>query len=298
MENYENDGSMPEGGNDPGMRQPDMRKNPTENPSGSWWQTWGTAVLVGVAVLAVLVIGGFYVAGNADDPCTRQVSSSTSGGACSNGAWDGWETVGTDSSGNTQEKRVYTGTRVTYTVEYTTSSASCNNSGVSGTAVTETQACQIEESRTLASGDSTGGTGGTDGQGAPAGTIIGEVTTTNLGGVGDTTTQTVTINSQAELNAFRRSIVDADIRVVPSLVRPDDTVQVVWETVEMSVCSVRADNNNDVWEGNGGNPLLSGDEESSPIDDVTTYTLNCLDFEGNPQSASATVRIAPTWEEI
>ena len=89
-------------------------------------------------------------------------------------------------------------------------------------------------------------------------------------------------------------LADLDLRVIPSLVRSGDTTKVNWSASNVSSCNVSA-HNGDAWSG-----LLSalGGNISKPITGETTYTLSCIDLEGDTQTKQATVRIIPTFQEL
>lgn len=268
----------------------------------------GGAVLVAL----LLIFGGLAsIRANADYICTRVIEDS---GSCTNGAWGGWDAVNSSTDPDTgdetiEEARVYTGTRVIrHTISYLNRRTSCDagydqrqyadtkgESGFhGGKIVTESQVCQIQESRTRVVDGDTGEE-----------TIDGAVVTTalNNGSAGNATSQEeTTINSLDEINAFRRANRDLGFSVQPSIVASGDTTTVKWTTVEMDVCTVTADNNGDRWgatslEG-ADSSSTAGEETSSPITQVTTYTLSCIDFEGNPMEEQATVHLVPQWEEF
>ena len=288
-----------------------------EQQASSNTRTYAIALALLVGVL--IIFGGFMAStqANADYICTRIVEDS---GSCTNGAWGNWAVVGTQTDATTgdqtvTEQRVYTGTRVIrHIIQYISRRTTCaagyaqqqtggggGASGFrSGSIVTESQVCQIQEQRTSFVDGSTGGrqTGDAividDGTGAGAG---------GAGGAGGGTTRTTTtIGSLAEILAFRRANIDLGLSVVPAIVSPGQTAQVRWTTVEMVGCRVTADRNADMW---GATDLdqqdlasIAGDHTSSPITQTTTYTLSCIDFEGNPHQETATVRIAPEWQEF
>jgi hypothetical protein len=84
------------------------------------------------------------------------------------------------------------------------------------------------------------------------------------------------------------------IRVSPSLVRQNDTTQVIWSASNVSSCNVTENNPDiaDAWTES------SGEETSSPITQRTTYTLSCTGIDGSTLTRTATVNLIPVFEEL
>jgi len=264
--------------------------------------------VLGISVLVAIlfVVGGFMAAtkANVDYICTRIIEDT---GSCTNGAWGTWDTVVSDTdtvTGQTTtiQQRVYTGTRITrHIISYLNRRTACgdgyiqeehgNTDGASGfhdqgTIITESQVCQVEEQRTV----------------YEDGTIDDVITIDITGDDADVTGETITVDDLEEINAFRRAQLDLGLYAQPVLVAPGQTTTVGWTTVEMSSCRVTADKNDDEW---GAEDIsvpnatsVSGEEESSEITEETTYTLDCIDFEGNPHQEAVSVRLVPNWEEF
>jgi hypothetical protein len=87
---------------------------------------------------------------------------------------------------------------------------------------------------------------------------------------------------------------DLDLRVIPSLVRSGNTTKVNWSSTNVKSCTVTGQNG-DSWTGLQS---ILGGNISKPITAQTTYTLSCIDLEGDTQTKQATVRILPTFQEI
>jgi hypothetical protein len=87
---------------------------------------------------------------------------------------------------------------------------------------------------------------------------------------------------------------DLTLSAIPSLVRVGQTTRVNWEATNVNSCTVTGDNT-DSWVG-----LTSpvGGRISSPISGRVVYTLLCIDLNDGPISKTATVNIAPTFQEI
>lgn len=83
------------------------------------------------------------------------------------------------------------------------------------------------------------------------------------------------------------------IRVSPSLVRSNESTQVIWSVSDASSCTVSEDNTDitDAWTG------TADTKTSSPLSQRTTYTLSCVG-EGGTLLKSATVNIIPGFREI
>ena len=79
--------------------------------------------------------------------------------------------------------------------------------------------------------------------------------------------------------------------VTPGLVRSGDSVSITWSATDVQSCTVTG-TNGDSWSG------ASGSQVSSALTSETTFTLSCLDLEDETTSASETVKIAPSFEEI
>lgn len=256
--------------------------------------TWG-AIIVAVAAIAAsfLIVRG--ASGNADYICTHVVEEN---GDCANGSWGAWTTV--SSSTNTTacevnkiEKRVYTGTRVTkHILQYLNLRTACdsgytqtgngNMNGDSGfhggTIVTESSACQIEETRTSRN------------QGNNCANPITETVqlTSDIAAMNQ---QSTAVTAKDQLDAFRESMIAANIYAKPPLVKSGATTVVKWQGREVTECTVSG-TNGDAWEG------TAGEKTSGVIEKETTYTLTCIAFNGKTVTDQATVTIIPTFQEI
>jgi len=291
-----------------------MDSNSTPEATGTTNSSKNPFVALAILVALLIVVSGFTLStrGNADYICTQVIEDT---GMCSNGSWSDWQTVEQTGSTGTQQ-RVYTGTRtLRHTVTYSNVRSACNQgftgkvvgssggaSGFHGTGsvVSESEVCQVQEQRSVSFNES----GGV----IEAGGVTSDITYS-----GDIVKDTTEITSANELANFmadleagrlaaRREQIASNITAQPALVASGQTTQISWDTTEMVACRVTSDKTNDVW---GADSILTpdlgsiaGTEESSPITGVTTFTLNCSDFEGNPHQEQATVRIAPQWQEI
>lgn len=266
---------------------------------------------IAIPALIILLVGifgiNYFATSNTDYICTRTVATE---GTCTDGAWGGWATVNTTTNGDIQtvtQQRVYTGTRLlSRQVEYLNLRTNCaagfdqqvhgsggGNSGFhGGNVITTTQVCQIAQSRVMTHNVKTG----EDVQTAPT-TVISQT-------YGDTHEETVSINSFDDVGGVllqaRRDAVALDITAEPNLVAPNTTTSVHWTSVEMTHCLVTASTNADTWGSltSVDATKLTGQENTRPIKEETTYTLKCLDFEGNPHEKTAKVRITPSFQEI
>ncbi|OHB18901.1 MAG: hypothetical protein A2854_03555 [Parcubacteria group bacterium RIFCSPHIGHO2_01_FULL_56_18] len=256
--------------------------------------TWG-AILVAIASIAAsfMIVRG--AGANADYICTHVVEEN---GNCTNGSWGTWTTVSSSNDTaacamNKIEKRTYTGTRTTrHILQYLNLRTACdggyaqagngNQNGASGfhggTIVTESAACQIEETRT------------TRNQGNNCATPVTETISA--------TTDIAALNSQSnavsgidQLTAFRVSMIAANIYAKPSLVRSGGTSVIKWQSRETTSCTV-VGTNGDSWEG------TAGEKTSGIIANETTYTLTCIAFNGQTVTDQATVTIIPVFQEL
>ncbi|MDP6387844.1 MAG: hypothetical protein QGG63_01010 [Candidatus Pacebacteria bacterium] len=263
--------------------------------------------LIGIIAL-IIAIGGFVViytqisTANVDYICTYIVEEND---PCGNGNWGTWSTISTtgDSGQCTQvktEKRIYTGTRETrHILQYLSLRTSCQSgysqaqhgdSGGSsgfhgGSIVSETAACQIEETRTTAdiAGTCSGGGGG-GGQT--------DVTTSSVQtDTGTSDSQTTNISALEQLTQFREEKIDGQITADPDLLRRGNTTEVRWQGVEVTACTVTG-SNGDSWSG------TSGEEITSPIESVTTFTLNCTAFNDTQVQDSVEVEVLPEFQEM
>lgn len=82
----------------------------------------------------------------------------------------------------------------------------------------------------------------------------------------------------------------AFLRVRPTLVASGQWTFVEWSASQVSSCTVSG-SNGDSWTGS------AGIENSSPIVGQTTYTLTCEGVDGSDISRTATVNIAPIFNE-
>lgn len=254
------------------------------------------------AALIFLAAASKVAIGNVDYICTRIIEEN---GECSDGAWSGWQTVSTERDQNacrltTIERRVYTGTRTTrHLLQYVSTRTTCDagysqtdigeqGSGASGFrrggVVTETSACQIEQTRVHTSAI-------TDGACASARpmtpTTLIETSQQDVGEAGQTRAD---VSSMQQLNALRATFISADIDAIPSLVRRGATTQVRWQGREVTACTI-VGTNGDAWTG------IAGEETSSAIMEPTVYTLSCTAFNGANVGDSASVDIVPEWQE-
>ena len=80
-----------------------------------------------------------------------------------------------------------------------------------------------------------------------------------------------------------------------ALVRPSGTVTLSWSAanVRAGTCTL-VGTNGDSWNLTG----TSGTRTSSALTAEAVFTLACTDLNGQPQSTSVTVRVAPSFEEI
>jgi hypothetical protein len=256
--------------------------------------TWG-AIIIAIASITAsfMIVRG--AGANADYICTHVVEET---GNCTNGSWGDWTTVSSSDDTaacavNKVEKRTYTGTRTTrHILQYLNLRTACEGgyaqtgngsmNGASGfhggTIVTESAACQIEETRT------------TRNQGNNCAVPLTDVV--------QTTTDIAALNSQSnsvsgidQLTAFRVSMIAANIYAKPTLVRSGGTSVIKWQSRETTACTVTA-TNGDTWEG------TSGEKTSGIIENETTYTLTCTAFNGQTVTDQATVTIIPVFQEI
>jgi hypothetical protein len=85
------------------------------------------------------------------------------------------------------------------------------------------------------------------------------------------------------------------LKVTPSLIGKNKTVQVSWNIANVQSCTVTG-SNGDSWSG-----LTSGatPKTSQPIVQKTVYTLSCVVFDpsAGPFIETASVSLVPTYQE-
>ena len=265
---------------------------------------WGS-ILVALAAIAAsfFVIQG--VGANADYICTRIIETQSD---CANGSWGPWTEVSTSNDTTACaitkiEKRVYTGTRTTqHILQYENLRTACeagyaqadSGSGKSssgfhtGTIISQSAACQIEETRTTRNPGTGPGCGG--GGGGTGGTTSNQEITSTQSDITSLQDQATNVNSLNELTQFRTSMIAADIFARPALVQTGGTTVVKWTGREVTACTVTG-TNGDEWEG------TSGERTSGEINEATTYTLTCTAFNGDTVTDEATVNIVPVFQE-
>lgn len=267
---------------------------------GHMYIVWGAVILAAVAI----AVSFFIVQGaraNADYICTHIIEENSD---CANGSWGTWTEV--SSSKDTAacavtkiEKRVYTGTRTTrHILQYLNLRTACDSgytqtgggsgSGESGfhggNIITESAACQIEETRTTRNPGA-----GPECTATPTVTSLqSDIGIATLVGDGQATTN---ITAKEQLDQFRVSMIAANIYAKPSLVKKGGTTVVKWQGREVTACTVEG-TNGDKWEG------TSGERTSGIINAITTYTLTCTAFNGQTVTDQATVGIIPVFEEL
>jgi hypothetical protein len=256
--------------------------------------TWGAIIVAVASIVASFMIVN-NTGANADYICTHVVEET---GNCTNGSWGDWTTVSSSDDDtacavNKVEKRTYTGTRTTrHILQYLNLRTACDGGyaqsgngeggGASGfhggTIVTESAACQIEETRT------------TRNQGnnceAPVTDVVSA--TTDIAALNH---QSTSVSGIDQLTAFRVTMIAANIYAKPSLVRSGGTTVIKWQSRETTACTV-VGTNGDTWEG------TAGEKTSGVIASATTYTLTCTAFNGQTVTDQATVTIIPTFEEL
>ena len=101
------------------------------------------------------------------------------------------------------------------------------------------------------------------------------------------------LNDRQNGAVFNGQVADLSFRAVPSLVRSGASTRVHWHAQDMSSCIISS-TNGDHW-----NSLTSpiGGVVSEPIFNRTKYTLSCLDANGVSHVKTATVSVAPNWNE-
>ena len=261
---------------------------------------WGAFLIAAAAIVA-----SFFVIqnarANADYICTHVIEES---GDCANGSWGSWAEVSSSVDAAScvatkVEKRVYTGTRVLrHIVQYLNLRTACDagytqvrhgdsggSSGfIGGTVISQSSACQIEESRTTRSR--------APGPSCDNVTVISTTEVTSAtSNVGELLEQQAKANSKEQLNQFRESMIAANIFVKPPLVRGGGTTVVKWHGREVTECTV-VGGNGVQWSG------TSGERTSAPIKERTVYTLTCLAFNGTTVTDQAAVDIIPVFREL
>ncbi len=84
------------------------------------------------------------------------------------------------------------------------------------------------------------------------------------------------------------------IRAIPSFVQTGETTKLHWSASNVTACTVTG-SNGDSFEGTIS-PEPEG-QQTSAIQEQTTYTLSCEDEDGNILTQSATVSVNPIWSE-
>ncbi len=258
--------------------------------------TWG-AVILAIAAIASSFFVVRNVRANADYICTHIIDENSD---CVNGSWGAWNE--TSSSQNAAacaitkiEKRVYTGTRTTkHILQYLNLRTACDSGysqaqygqagGASGfhggTIISESSACQIEETRT------------TQNPGNQCNKASTSTAVTSLeSDIGTLNSQSTSVTAKAQLDAFRVTMIAANIYAKPSLVHGGGTTIVKWQGREVTACTVSG-TNGDHWEG------TAGEKTSGIINNETTYTLTCTAFNGQTVTDQAIVTIIPEFQEI
>lgn len=260
--------------------------------------TWG-AIIVAIAAIAAsfMIVRG--AGANADYICTHIVEENSD---CANGSWGPWSEV--SSTNDTTacavtkiEKRTYTGTRTTkHILQYLNLRTACDSgytqtksgkaSGESGfhggTIITESSACQIEETRTTRNP----GTGPSCNPNATTTEV-----TSLMTDIAALNQQAADVTGKDQLTQFRISMIAANIYAKPPLVKSGGTTVVKWQSREVTECTVSG-TNGDQWEG------TAGEKTSGVIEGETVYTLTCIAFNGQTVTDQATVTVIPDFEEL
>jgi len=77
----------------------------------------------------------------------------------------------------------------------------------------------------------------------------------------------------------------------PNLVKRGERSVITWSALNVRLCSVTG-TNGDLWQA------IIGAQDSKPIHESTTYTLQCTPLAGGIISKTAKVNIVPVWQEI
>ena len=274
------------------MENQEQELNLTEH--SNFWK-WISAIALIISIASFAVIYTQISKANADYICTYIVEEND---PCGNGSWSAWTTTSVSGdegqcTQSKQERRVYTGTRETrHILQYLTLRVGCDaaysqagrgggggSSGFhGGSIISETAVCQIEERRTTE--DIVAG--------ASCNT---DTTTTSTETDIELDTQTTDISAKSQLTEFRASKISGLINVDKGFVNRGTSVTVNWQTVEMTTCTVTG-SNGDSWSGTAGQEL------SSPIEFVTTFTLDCTAFNDTKLQESVDVNLLPAFKEI
>jgi len=81
----------------------------------------------------------------------------------------------------------------------------------------------------------------------------------------------------------------------PAIILKGTSSTLYWNLKNVSTCSI-AGSNNDSW--NWGTVGSITNTKTSVMNEETTYTLSCTDFNGKKTTKSTKVRIVPYWEQI
>jgi len=294
--------------------------------------SWKVLVPALVIIAVAMTPATFVAKSNTDYICTRIIEDES---ACAIDEWTGWADVGTGdpepgavagTGYQVVQQRVGTGTKIlSQVIEYLNLRSACtagftqrvhgSGGGVSGyiagtgKTFTTSAVCQIEETRTITRTVPNPDDPECAYAGAPGCDIVdGEVTVNETTGTVTTGGETA-LDGISAINEFRRTMIDANIAVIPALVSHDgDTTEVRWTSKETTSCNVVGDNG-DRWDvvaagrdedGNITTPAdsrTSGTETSNEIHGRTVYTLTCTAFDGSTVEDTAVVDRIPNWNE-
>lgn len=253
--------------------------------SSTVWNRDALTGLVSLLVIAVLVfLGVSLTSANSDYVCSAAVNDAQQG-SCTGGSWGPW------TEANGVEQRTYTGTQSTVTFNGQVNNVSCSHPQYTadqavGTITTAYSACQIVDVGTVSPGGTGGANGGTGG-------MPHNVTETVT--VGGTTGSSSSVSgSYTYYQEYADSLLaTSTFEVVPSILKPGETTQVVWTSSHVNSCTVTG-SNSDAWT-ELQSPITG--ETSSPISQQTTYTLDCTTAIGTHLIQSVVVNIIPKFQE-
>lgn len=257
---------------------------------GTDWNRDALIGFVSLFVIAVLVfLGSSLTRANSDYVCNDNSIQNQEQGECTNGSWGPWIDVGNDI-----QQRTYTGTQsiVAFAGGNIVSCSHPSDSiGTSGTITTTYAVCQIIQTKPqTASG---GGTSGSNSNSNGTGTN-GSGSTTETVTIGATVNSSQTTGSYSYYQEYTDSLLaTGTISAVPSIVKVGATTQISWSASHVSSCVVMG-SNADSW--TGLQSPVDG-ETSGPINQPTTYTLDCTTAIGTHIEETTIVNLLPTFQE-
>ncbi len=268
--------------------------------------TWFTVLLI-VALGSALIIranvddGGNDGGGGWDPPCFANMVTDTTKTSCAVESWSDWAEESREETQSCYSKvtKTRTGTGYVSVFEETYDANGCTPNY---SASSYKKACQVKERKYVSVKEtSKPGCDGSRGGGTPDDEFT----------EGDLTTEIVEVTEGSEIidrKTYSNSsqlLADAfnmELTADPQIVRQGNNTNLKWSARGVVSCTLSG--NGDSWTYRVPSRRtadiirgISGEEQSSPINEETVYTLSCARASGGSADETVIIKVVPNWQE-